>query len=220
MCKLYPLLAKLPPPPSTISPQFRTILLAAGHVAAGDANGATSAFRHISQALHAKAYELAIVQAMPFIGIPRALHSAASLQVLGIVGDTQHSSLDCLSSLQHNGQETFKLIYGRNASRVRKRLKQFHPFIDEWIVSCNYGAVLSRKGITLRERELAAVAALSVDKCAAVQLASHIRGALKMGATEDELCMIIEHGRLLTNDDDWKSADAVLQTWHRARYAL
>ncbi|KAI0558120.1 4-carboxymuconolactone decarboxylase [Gracilaria domingensis] len=220
MSNVYPLLAKLPKAPSTICTQFRTILLAAGHVAGGDVHGVTSAFRYIDPQNHKKAYELAVVQAMPFIGIPRALHAAAALQIMGAVGDSDHSTLASIADLEQKGEHTFNQIYGRNAYRVRKRLKQFHPFVEQWVITCNYGAMLSRNDATLRERELAAVAALSVDRCASVQLASHIRGAFKVGASYDEIKMTVEHARVLAQDDDWQSSEAVLQTWDRARYAL
>ncbi|CAN8063739.1 unnamed protein product [Agarophyton chilense] len=220
MSNLYPLLIKLSTAPASICTQFRTILLAAGHVASGDVHGVTSAFRYIHPEHQRKAYELAVVQAMPFIGIPRALHAAAALQILGVVGDPERSTLASIADLEQRGEHTFNQIYGRNAYRVRKRLKQFHPFVEQWVLTCNYGAMLSRDDVTLRERELAAVAVLSVDRCASVQLASHIRGAFKVGATYDEVKMTVEHARVLASDDDWRSAEAVLQTWDRARYAL
>lgn len=220
MSKLYPLLNKLPKAPDTICAQFRTILLAAGHVARGDVHGVTSAFAHLEKSFHQKGYELAIVQAMPFVGIPRALHAAASLEVAGVVGNADESRMACIAELRERGDSTFKEIYGRNALRVKRRLRQFHPFVEQWIMTCNYGAMLSRDDASLRERELAAVAALSVDRCAAVQLASHIRGAIKVGASYDEVRMTIEHARVLTSEDDWSTAEAVLHRYERARYAL
>lgn len=231
---MYPLLAKVPKTTSTLCEQFRTILLTAGHVAAGDATSAAAAFKYISKNLQDKAYELTILQAAPFIGIPRVLHSAASLQSTGVTGN-QSKSLQAFdyhseysstrSELRRRGEDTFQTIYGRNANRVRRRLNEFHPALDDWIVTCTYGALLSKAAapdmeISLRERELCAVAVLCVDPCASVQLASHLRGALKAGASVEEVRAVIGQTEVVCGQAAAQSAEAVWATYERARYAL
>lgn len=226
---VYPLLSKLCPSPTTICSQFRTTLLAAGHVAAGDASSAVAAFDHIDRSYHPKAYELAIVQAVPFIGIPRVLHSAAALQTAGVSINSTQNTFDKLDQstiedLLKTGTLTFRSVYQRNEERVRKRLKEFHPVLDQWIIASVYGWLLSRTDdtaqlVTLRERELSAVAALSVDPCASVQLASHVRGAINVGATPDEVLSVIQQTHVVAPQAA-SSAEAVWHTFHRARHAL
>lgn len=226
---MYPLLSKLPRGPPTLGPQLRTILLACGHVAAGDAASAIAAFQHMDNGQHSKAYELAILQAIPFIGIPRVLHSAAALQTAGVRVDrslfsTRSHDEISVKSLFEKGENTFRSVYGRNEYRVRNRLADFHPTMDDWIISSVYGWLLSRStdtasNITLRERELSAVAALCVDPCASVQLASHIRGAVNVGASHDEVLSVIQHTHIV-REDAAAAAEAVWHTFHRARHAL
>lgn len=226
---MYPLLNKLPHGPSTIGPQLRTILLAAGHVAAGDAASAIAAFQHLDSSQHPRAYELALLQAAPFIGIPRVLHSAAALQAadvqMGRPSDSARSyGGTTVESLVEKGAQTFEVVYGRNERRVRERLAAFHPSLDDWIMGSVYGWLLSRtadtaKDITLRERELAAVATLCVDPCASVQLASHIRGAVNVGASHEEVFAVVQQTQFV-NHDAAASAEAAWHTYKRARHAL
>lgn len=231
---MYPLISSLPKGAATICNQFRTILLATGHVAAGDANSTVRAFECIEPNQRDKAYELALIQSIPFIGLPRVLHSAASLQAVGIIGNSsgslqgttfQESHHPNRQQLRESGEETFSHIYGRNTTRVRKRLQNFHPALDDWIITCVYGARLSHAAspdvnVSLRERELCAVASLCVDPYAAVQLASHLRGAIKVGATKDEIYTVIEQTEIICGERAAQSALAVWATYERARYAL
>lgn len=232
---MYPLLSKLSAP-SSLCPQLRTILLAAGHVAAGDATSTAAAFRYIEEQNLDKAYELCILQAAPLVGIPRALHSAAALQAVGIVGDRGNPIRDAnvpksrdetsVTWLRDTGWRTFQSVYGRNSSRVRQRLADFHPSLERWIVSHVYGAVFSNETaadgaeMSLRERELCVVAMLCGDVHAAVQLASHLRGALNAGATGQEVEAVVEQTEVVHGAAAAASAKATWATYERARYAL
>lgn len=228
---MYPLLRQLPTAPASLCNELRTIALAAGWVASGNAAAVTDCFRHIAPSRQDAAYELALLQAVPFIGIPRVLHAAAALQVDGVVGNQSGSMRDKpapqppLSTLHARGTATFDVVYGRNAMRVRKRLEAFHPALEQWITTWAYGAVLSAPyapdiAVTLRERELCAVAVLAADPCASAQLASHLRGALKAGAIRAEVRAVLDHTRVIHGSDAAASADAVWDTYERARYAL
>lgn len=217
---MHPFLSKLPSAPASLSLTLRTILIAASQVAIGDAAGVICTFQHLPEECREQGYELSIVQAPPFIGIPRTLHSAAALQRAGIVG--ARAGLEKLerASLERRGDETFSRIYGRNTERVRRRLQDLHPSIEEWIVTHCYGGLLSRGGASLRERELAAVAMLSVDVCAGVQLASHLRGAVKAGASGEEVRCVVSQSGWVCGGAAEENAKGVLESYERARYAL
>lgn len=228
---MYPLLSKLPKAPASLCTELRTILLAVGHVAAGDATATVAAFQHVDASWHKKGYELAILQSAPLVGIPRTLHAAAVLHDAGIRGwdDADHSgAADCaekeeagLAGLRRRGGETFAKVYGRQTTRVRMRLRGYHPRLEEWILGGVYGWTLSRDphGVSLRERELAAVAALSVDTCAAVQLGSHVRGALRVGAGADEVLSVVRQARVVGGEAAGDSAMRVWQAYKRTRGA-
>jgi 4-carboxymuconolactone decarboxylase len=68
-----------------------------------------------------------------------------------------------------------------------ERMEGLHPELAAWILEDGYGRVLSRPGLTGRERELLAVAALAALPGAGPQLESHERGARRLGATAAEV---------------------------------
>jgi 4-carboxymuconolactone decarboxylase len=69
------------------------------------------------------------------------------------------------------------------------RMAGFHPDLADWILADGYGRVLSRPGLPIRERELIVVAVLSALKLPK-QLDSHVRGALRVGATAREVSAV------------------------------
>lgn len=201
------------------------MLLAAGHTAAGDASAVIAAFTHIDPTNHTKAYELTLLQSLPIIGIPRVLHAAAALQTIGIVGGPTRNQTITPTETQQRGTETFDIIYGRNAARVRHRLGNFSDGLERWIIQSVYGdlfssTITSHIEITLRERELCLVAALCADKHANVQLASHLRGARNAGATREEVEAVVGMAGVLFGAERGDGAQAVWQSYERARYAL
>ena len=66
------------------------------------------------------------------------------------------------------------------------KMRGFHPDLADWILEDGYGRVLSRPGLSVRERELLVVAVLSTLDVPA-QLKSHQLGALRVGATEAQV---------------------------------
>lgn len=217
----YPLLSKLCAP-ATLTPEFRTMLLAAGHIAAGDAVSATAAFQYLEPMHLTKAYELCLLQSAPLIGIPRVLHSAAAIEGAGIeIPQSQQRLVERrgLDELQERGESTFRTVYGRYAGMVLGRLHKFHPELKEWIVTHAYGRVFSKEGVTSRERELCVVACLAVDPVAGAQLASHLRGALNVGASKEEVEAVVKQTEIVRKESA-EGARAVWESLERARYAL
>ena len=73
-------------------------------------------------------------------------------------------------------------------------MKSFHPDLAEWILADGYGKVLARPALSIRERELIVVAVLAAMKLP-LQLESHIRGALRVGASKREVAAMTGSGR-------------------------
>lgn len=70
-------------------------------------------------------------------------------------------------------------------------MKLLHPALAEGILEEGYGRVLSRPGLTPRERELILVPLLA-SLGAWRQLPGHASGALRVGATRRELSAVID----------------------------
>jgi 4-carboxymuconolactone decarboxylase len=90
-----------------------------------------------------------------------------------------------LALLQHIG--------GRERPAILDSLADIAPDLARITVEFGYGDILSRPGLTLRQRQLATVAALAAMGNAAPQLRFHIDGALNVGSTPPEIVEVLIH---------------------------
>jgi 4-carboxymuconolactone decarboxylase len=65
-------------------------------------------------------------------------------------------------------------------------MRSYHPDLERWILEQGYGEILCRPGLSLRERELLAVAVLGALDLP-MQQESHLRGAGRCGVGKAEL---------------------------------
>ncbi len=63
--------------------------------------------------------------------------------------------------------------------------------LGEYILKYAFGDIYSRKGLSLRDREIITISFLIAQGCPESQLRNHFLGALNVGLTEDELIEII-----------------------------
>lgn len=123
-----------------------------------------------------------------FAGIPRQVEAAQVLLLEGGLGTPDPDEIDGsrITDRGERGVALFERIYQDDTEPVRSLLARGHPEFERWVLEHAYGRVLSRPGLSPDRRELLAVvalAALGQDR----QLASHARGALRCGATAEEL---------------------------------
>src|ERR1051325_2730513 len=83
-------------------------------------------------------------------------------------------------------RHAFDAVYGRRAARVRARLEELHPELAAFVFEDAYGRILARPVLSFRLKELLAIPAL-VTSGTPRQLVSHVLGALRAGATPDEI---------------------------------
>ncbi|MEJ2655717.1 MAG: carboxymuconolactone decarboxylase family protein [Desulfobacterales bacterium] len=89
------------------------------------------------------------------------------------------------------GWEKLKEIDGHAGERVIESLKDIAPDLAEYIIEFPFGDVYSRGVLSLKEREIATVAALAALGNAQPQLKVHIHGALNVGCTRQEIVEIM-----------------------------
>ena len=82
-------------------------------------------------------------------------------------------------------------ITGDTGEGVVKSLRDIAPDLADWIVDFSYGDVMARPGLDRRSRQFATIAALTALGNAQPQLAVHIRGALNVGCTPEEIVEVI-----------------------------
>lgn len=61
------------------------------------------------------------------------------------------------------GEAEMHVAFCHKYPRLRERIAELHPALDKWMVDTVYGRLRTRPGLTSRDRQLCALAALSGD---------------------------------------------------------
>ena len=125
----------------------------------------------------------ALLQLILFAGFARAINAFRVLRELVPGSPAPRSTPD---AVRRRGEALCRRIYGPVYERMISRMRSYHPDLAAWILKDGYGKVLSRPGLSARERELLVLpvlAALNVP----LQLRSHVAGAARVGATKREI---------------------------------
>ncbi|MCI0453905.1 MAG: carboxymuconolactone decarboxylase family protein, partial [Candidatus Dadabacteria bacterium] len=80
---------------------------------------------------------------------------------------------------------------GEDGEQVIERLKDLDPDLARYVIEFPFGDIYNRKGLDLRSREIATVAALIALGNTNQQLKVHIHGALNVGVSRQEIIEII-----------------------------
>lgn len=137
-----------------------------------------------------RAWRETYLQAHLFCGFPRTVEAGEVLLRAGGLGQPAGDELDSRGDAPA-GARLFDTIYAADAESVRGRLGQYHPSLACWIADHAYGRVLARPGLDGCTRELLAVCALAATSQHR-QLASHARGARRLGASGQDLRASLE----------------------------
>ncbi len=138
-------------------------------------------------------YEI-LLQSHLFLGYPKAIEGLRRLRdtfpdflppAARPIGARESAEYD------KRGRKLCGQVYGINYMKLRRAMGGISPDLDYWMVWEGYGKVLSRTGVSGATRELCTCAALVVTGDS-VQLHSHMRGALNLGASHGQLAAAVE----------------------------
>jgi 4-carboxymuconolactone decarboxylase len=141
-----------------------------------------------------RAWRETVLQSHVFAGFPRAVEAYGVLEDAGGLGSPDADEVLSEPEQPERGRELFERIYASQSPRIRASLSAGHPDFAAWIEAHAYGRVLARPGLAPDRRELLAVVALAAFGQER-QLASHVRGALRCGATPDEVREALDESR-------------------------
>jgi 4-carboxymuconolactone decarboxylase len=94
-------------------------------------------------------------------------------------------------SRYNRGLGSMRAIFGPGIESALKGLAAASPDLARCLVEFPFAEVYTRPGLDLKTREMLTVAALTVLGYAQAELRDHIRGALNVGCTRDEILEII-----------------------------
>jgi 4-carboxymuconolactone decarboxylase len=89
------------------------------------------------------------------------------------------------------GLGRMRAIFGPGIESVLQGLAATSPDLVRCLVEFPFGDIYPRPGLDLKTREMLTVAALTVLGYPQAELKDHIRGALNVGCTSDEIVEII-----------------------------
>jgi len=85
-----------------------------------------------------------------------------------------------------NSREPSEILWGNQKERIEARLENLDPNLKRYILEFAYGEIYPRAGLELKFKELLACALL-MSLGVSSELKTHLRGALRAGASELEL---------------------------------
>ncbi len=132
-----------------------------------------------------------LLQVHVFAGVPRAVECYTLLSECGGLGEIEANEAVEAPDRRERGEQLFERVYGRASAGVRTMLVESHPLFAAFVLEHAYGRVLARDGLDAPRRELLACAALTAlgqDR----QLASHARGAVRCGATLENILFVLD----------------------------
>ncbi len=121
------------------------------------------------------------------LGFPAALEG---LTILRSITGKSDSTRGPVKTRFSRGTLALKRVYGRTYDRLLNNLKSLHHALPGLVTQDIYGHVVSRPGLSLRDREVVNIAILTIQQLRQ-QLFSHIRGALRMGVSAKAIKVVI-----------------------------
>ncbi len=95
------------------------------------------------------------------------------------------------SQRYEQGLQKLNEVDGQHGMELVRMLTEKVPDLAQYLVEYPFGDIYSRPGLSLRDRELATVAALTALGHAQPQLEVHVRAALNVGLSKEEIMEVI-----------------------------
>lgn len=100
----------------------------------------------------------------------------------------QHASQE---TRLERGRRALDAIDGQAGRNVVEALADIAPDFATYLFEFPFGDIYSRPGLSLRDREIATIAALAAMGTAQPQLKVHIEAGLNVGLTQDEITEVL-----------------------------
>ena len=143
-----------------------------------------------------------ILQSIPYSGFP------AAVEALGWLRDLDPDST--IEAREDQSRNVFEEVYGGASEKVADQLHRRHPDLKEWILGFAYGTVMGSGSLSSVELEILAVSSL-LAQSRMTPFHSHLRGALRCGATRDDLTELLENLEDIAHPDSLSKARELLR---------
>ena len=170
---------------SALTAAERALVRVSAALASRDAGQVDEALRHALAQAEGDAVEEVILQSYLFLGYPAALNAFARWRELS--GRPAAAAVtESSQAWVERGEAVCRAVYGGQYEGLRANIGALHGDMERWMVVEGYGKVLGRPGLPLVVREMCIAALLAVQDVPR-QLYSHLRGALNVGASPEQV---------------------------------
>ena len=143
-----------------------------------------------------------ILQSIPYSGFPGAVEALSWLR--------KEAPEARPRSPHSQSREIFQEIYGAAQEKVTLQLRQGHPDLEKWIRNFAYETVMKSSPWETVYLEYLAISSL-LGQSRMTPFHSHLRGALRCGATETEIAEILDHLKDVAHPESWEKAQNILK---------
>lgn len=169
----------------TLSVAARALVEVSVAIGSDDHAGLRVALQHAYVSADAAEVDETLLQAYLFVGYPRVLNAFKEWRDIAPIPAADMPANDA-DEWEGRGAAVLEQVYGEQHGKLLENVVGLHPDLERWMVVEGYGKVLGREALDLRTRELCIIALLATQD-AVSQLYSHLRGALQVGATLEEV---------------------------------
>lgn len=191
------------------------VRLSAALAAGADAE-VEAALRRAAVDAEPRQVDEAILQSCLFLGFPAALEAAAAWrEIRGSAPPDEDPLAPPARAMERagRGEQLCRMVYGGAYQTLRRNVADANPALDRLMVETGYGTVLARPGLDPASRELCLVAVLAVQ-ARDRQLYSHLRGALRTGASPEQVEAALEIGLAGGSEE---ARDRLREVWSEVR---
>lgn len=96
-----------------------------------------------------------------------------------------------MSKRYKKGLEQLRLMNEKSYNTLKANLEDISPDLARFVAEFPYADIYTRENLDLKSREIATVAALTALGTAPLQLKSHIKGAINVGCSKEEIIEVI-----------------------------
>lgn len=89
------------------------------------------------------------------------------------------------------GLKILKMMHPKSYDELKNNIEDIAPDLARFVAEFAYGDVYTRPGLDLKTRELVTIAAITALGNAPLHLKSHIKGALNIGCTREEIVEVL-----------------------------
>jgi len=140
----------------------------------------------LKEVIDQEAVEEVVLQTLLFAGFPKTIEAMKIVRKYY----PQAGKAKQVGNHEEAGFKISKAIYGKHHPKLIRIMDDLHPDLRRWMIEDGYGRVLSRPGLSIKDREIAVLASLMAGGMPNQYLA-HLRACVFVGIRAEDIVWFI-----------------------------